>query len=131
MPFHEFLSVFSIPTTVGGIVWLFVQTFIVFIIIVIADRVISHGVEMKHALILTFAAYFLSQLIPLGLAIVGVQLPSSIFLVLPLIVWIGLGELLLSGDFKTKLIVAVIAYVAFFALNASPLRSIVISLVPL
>ncbi len=131
MSFHEFLGIFGIPMSIGGIVWLFVQTFIVFIVIVIADRVISHGVETKHALILSFAAYFLPGLILFGFNLAGILLPSSILLVIPLLVWIGLGELMLSGDFKTKLIVAIIGYVAFFALNASPLRAIVTSLVPL
>lgn len=127
----EFLSIFGIPTTIGGIVWLFVQTLIVFLVIVVADRLIAHGVETKHAIILSFVAYFLPGLLFFGLNIAGISLPGSILLVLPLIVWIGLGELLLSGDFKSKLIVAVIAYVAFFAINASPLRSFVTSLVPL
>mgnify|MGYP001614001766 CR=1 FL=1 len=127
----EFLGILGIPASIGGIVWLFVQTFIVFIVIVIADRVISHGVETKHALILSFAAYFLPGLILFGLIIAGIMLPSSILLVVPLVVWVLLGELVLQGDFKSKLIVAVIAYVAFFALNASPLPSIVVSLIPL
>ncbi len=131
MVFHEFLGVFGVPTTIGGIVWLFVQTFIVFLVIVLADRLISHGVETKHAIILSFAAYFLPGLLILGISIAGISLPGSILLVLPLVVWIGLGEVLLSGDFKNKLIVAVIGYVAFFAINASPLPSIVTSLVPL
>ena len=131
MPFHEFLGVFGIPSTVGGIAWLFVQTIIVFIVIVIADRLISHGVDARHALILSFAAYFLPGLVLFGLNIAGVSLPGSILLVLPLLIWIGLGELLLEGDFKSKLIVAVIAYVAFFAINASPLQQFVTSLIPL
>lgn len=131
MAFHEFLGIFGVPTTIGGLVWLFVQTFAVFLVIVLADRLISHGVEMKHALILSFAAYFLPGLLRLGLSIVGISLPDPIVLVLPLLIWIGLGELLLEGDFKGKLIVAVIAYVTFFALNKSPLPSIVMSLVPL
>ena len=131
MAFHEFLSTFGVPTTIGGLVWLFVQTFAVFLVIVVADRLISHGVEIKHALILSFAAYFLPGLLILGLSLVGVSLPNAIVLVLPLLLWIGLGELLLEGDFKGKLIVAVIAYVTFFAINASPLRSFVMSVVPL
>ena len=96
MAFHEFLGVFGVPTTIGGLVWLLVQTFAVFLVIMIADRLISHGVETKHALILSFAAYFLPGLLILGLSIAGISLPGSIILVLPLIVWIGLGEVLLE-----------------------------------
>ena len=131
MTFHGFLGVFGVPATAGGIVWLLVQSLIVFLVIVLADRVIAHGVQTKHALILSFAAYFIPGLILFGLNLAGVLLPGSILLVVPLLVWIGLGELLLEGDFKSKLIVAVIAYVAFFALNASPLQSFVTSLVPI
>ena len=127
----DFISMFGIPTTIGGIVWLFVQTLIVFLVIMIADRVISHGVEMRHALILSFAAYFLPGLVLFGLKFAGVVLPGFVLLALPIIVWIALGEVLLEGDFKNKLIVAVIAYATFLIINASPLQSIVISLVPL
>ena len=131
MPLHEALAIIGVPSTIGGVVWLVVQTLIVFLVIVIADRAISHGVEMKHALILSVAAYFLPGLLLFGLNIAGMLLPGSILLVLPLLVWIGLGELLLEGDFKNKLIVAIIAYVVFLAINASPLPSIVMSYVPL
>ncbi len=127
----EFLSMFGIPTTIGGIVWLFVQTLVIFLVIMIADRVISHGVEMRHALILSFAAYFLPGLLLFGLNVAGVVLPGFVLLALPIIVWIALGEVLLEGDFKNKLIVAVIAYATFLVINASPLQSVVVSLVPL
>ena len=127
----EFLGTFGIPSTLGGVLWLFVQTLIVFLVILIADRVISHGVEIRHALILSFAAYFLPGLILLGLNFAGINLPGFVLLVLPVIVWIALGEVLLGGDFKSKLIVAVIAYATFLVINALPLQIFVTSIVPL
>lgn len=126
----DFFSGFGI-TTIADVLWLFVQTLIIFVVIVIADRVVSHGVDIKHALILSFAAYFLVLLLPFGLSLTGISLPYFVIAVLPILVWIALGEILLEGDFKTKLIVAVIAYAAYIIINVLPVHSFVTSLIPL
>ena len=126
----EFLGL-AIPTSVGDFVWLATQTFLIFIAIVIADKVLTHGVEAKHALILAVAAYFLPGVALFAVSLAGLVLPGIVLLVFPLIIWIILGEILLEGDLKDKLIVAVIGYAIFLIINAVPLRAIVSSFIPI
>ncbi len=102
-------QIFSSLPSVGGIISLLINVIITAIAIMIADKVITHEIEAKHSLIMAFIAYFL---LPLGLSylITFVPVVSAIAFILPLVVWIILGEILLKADSKQKAIVAVIAY---------------------
>src|SRR3989338_4579676 len=96
----------GVPSSIADVVWLVVQAIIIFAVIVVSNHIIAHGVGMKHALIMSFAAYFLVPLIFFGMMSSGFALPYVGF-VIPLIVWIILGEVLLEGDMKDKAIVEV------------------------
>ena len=102
-------QVFAALPSVGGVISLVINVVVTALAIMIADKVITHEVEAKHSLIMAFVAYFL---LPLGLSYLIAFVPavSAIAFILPLIVWIALGELLLKADRKQKAIVAVIAY---------------------
>ncbi len=123
----EFLGV---PSSIADVVWLVVQSLIILVVIVVSDHIIAHGVGIKHALIMSFGAYFLVPLILFGMMFSGFVLPYVGFII-PLIVWIILGEVLLEGDMKDKAIVGVIAYVAYLALAFSGLQGVVTSVVPI
>lgn len=116
-------------SSVGGIVWLVVQALIIFAVIIVSGRIIAHHVGIKHALIMSFAAFFLVPLIIIGLSFGGYVLPQMQYLI-PLVVWIILGEILLEGDLKNKAIVGAIAYVAYLALSFSGIGAAVVGMVP-
>ena len=122
MAFHSLLGI----PTIGHAVWYVVQSIIIFFVIVIIDRLVAHGVDAKHAIYMSFGAFFIGQLIPLILALIDLSIPS---ILVTLIIWIILSESLLEGDTKEKLIVGVIAFVAFIALDLSPLNGMVVDLV--
>jgi hypothetical protein len=69
---------------------------------------------------MAIAAYFLAPILMGVLIIAGIALPSILALyVIPLIVWIILGEVLLSSisDRKKRLEVAVVAFVIYTILT--------------
>ncbi len=116
------LGIIGLPT-IGHAAWYVVQSVIIFFVIVIADRFVAHGVQAKHAIYMAFGAFFIGQLVALGLAFASITVPSLLF---SLIIWIVLSETLLEGDTKEKLIVGIVAFVAFLALDFSPLPTMVI-----
>ena len=102
-----------IPTTVGGAIGLLVQILIIWVVVILADKVIEHKMEAKRSLILAVLAYFLS---PLVLGFVSIPY-AAIFI--PLVVWIALGEVLFrkQGTVVSRLKVAAIAFVIYLILN--------------
>ena len=107
-----------IPFTlsIGGAVGLLVNVIIIFIAIVIADKVIAHEIEAKKSLIMAFVAYLIVPLILGAIISAGLSIPYIIYII-PLVVWVALSELLLKAEMKKKLIVAVVAFIIFTALN--------------
>ena len=111
----EILASF-IPSSVGGAIGLLVQILIIWVVVMLADKVIAHQIQAKHSLILAVLAYFLS---PLVLAFAAIPIPFA-GIIVPLIVWIVLGEILLrgySGGAVARLKVAAIAFVIYLILN--------------
>lgn len=112
-----------IPTTVGGVVGLLVEVLIIWIAVMVADKIIAHQIEAKHSLILAALAYFLA---PLILAFAAISIPFA-GIIVPLLVWIVLGELLLrgSGDFKARLKVAAVAFMIYLILTILSVPAII------
>lgn len=121
------IGLLNIPSTIGGVAWILVQTIIIFAVIVISDHFIAHGVGIKHALLMSFVAYFLAPLILVGASMSGFVMPFIQYII-PLVVWVILGEILLEGDMKDKAIVGVLAYVTYLVLGFSGLQATVISM---
>ena len=114
--------------TLGGIIATLVNVLIIFLALVIADKVIAHNVNVKRLLIMALIAFFLAPII--GSLIAGYVAIPYIGLILPLIVWIILGELLIKeADMKTKLKVVVVAFVVYTFLSLY-LTPVIISLLP-
>jgi hypothetical protein len=112
------LEPFGVFLSVGGIIGLFINAVVTSIAIVIADKVIAHNIEFKHAFIMAIAAFFITPMFITGLMLAGFYIDLSLSLyVLPLLVWIILSELLLQSEVKTKLYVALFAFVVFLVLR--------------
>jgi hypothetical protein len=102
-------SVFSSLLSIGGIISLAINVIITAVAIMLSDKLIAHEISPKKSVIMAVIAYLI---VPLVISIIASFAPAiSLFgFVLPLVAWIVLGEILLSGDFKLKAIIAVIAY---------------------
>lgn len=118
MVFHETLL------NAGYIISLLISSLVAFIAIVIADKLIAHNFEAKHSFIMAIVALFATPIVIgfiLGMlalplfVVAGVEVISG--LLLPLVVWIALGELLLESDRMTKLKVVIIAFVVYLVLS--------------
>jgi hypothetical protein len=132
MDVASILSTFGIPLTIGGIIGLLIDAIIVTIVIIISDKIIAHGIEAKHAFIMAFASYFLAIILMLGLAFANIVLPSLLAVyIIPLLVWVVLGELLLkSADRKKRLEVAVVAFVIYTILTFVGVPAMLYSFIP-
>jgi len=132
--FEALLSV--VPLSIGGVISLLINALLVFIVLVVVNKIIEHEMEAKHSLIMAFLALFLAPLAMAVIAMTGVSAVIPYFgiiamFVIPLLVWILLGELLLKGDRMEKLKVVLIAFVVYFILNFIGVSIMIRSLIPI
>lgn len=107
---------FEYLLSIGYIVSLLISAAVAFIAIAIVGKLIAHNIEAKHSFIMAIVALFVTPII--GTFIVQyIAIPYFGAFILPLIVWIALGEVLLQADTVTKLKVAVIAFVVYLVLS--------------
>ncbi|MBI5332006.1 MAG: hypothetical protein HZB65_00370 [Candidatus Aenigmarchaeota archaeon] len=123
-----------LPLSLAGIIGLLITTFIIFIALVIADKVIAHEMNIKHVLIMAFLCAFIVPIIT-TIALQFLSIPvgfSQIFYYgLPLLSWVVLGEVLLGGEFKEKLAVAFIAFAVFTALQMFGISAMLMGFLPI
>jgi len=111
MALESLLAVFSSLLSIGGIISLLINVVLTAVVIMILDKVIAHEIEPKHSLVMAFLAYFVAPLL-ISVAVQFVPIIALLGVVLPLIVWMLLGQVLLKADMKQKAIVAIVAFVA-------------------
>ncbi len=102
--------------SIGYVVSLLVSAVVAFIAIVVSDKAIAHNIEAKHSFIMAIVALFV---VPIIGAFIAPYVPIPYFgaFILPLIVWIALGQVLLSAEMKTKAIVTIVAFVVYLILS--------------
>jgi len=116
---EQMVDVFSLlpVASVSGAIWMFIESIIVAIVVVIADRIIAHEMEMKHAVAVSIAAFFaIPFLMNAVFSIVQIDYMFMTIIIngLPLLVWIILAEVFLgSTDHKTKIELAFVAWIAY------------------
>ena len=122
----------ALPLSVGGAIGLLLTTLIIFVAIVLSDKILSHEMDTKHVLIMSFLCAFVVPLIT-SLVTSLISFPAGFsqifFFGLPLVSWIIIGEFLLEGDMKQKLTVAFIAFAIFTALQMFGITGIVRSFI--
>jgi hypothetical protein len=103
--------------SVNGALWMFIESLIVAAVVVFADRIIAHEMEVKHAVIVSIAAFFAIPFLmsaALPLLFFNATFNIIFFYGLPLLVWILLAEAFLSGaDHKTKIELAFVAWIVY------------------
>jgi hypothetical protein len=112
-----------IPTTIGGVIGLLIQVLIIWIAVMLSDKIIAHQIEAKHSLILAVLAYFLVPLV-FSFAAIGIPYAS---IVVSLAVWIALSEVLLrqTPGFVAKIKVAAVAFVIYLILTFANISGII------
>ena len=118
------IMVFENLLSVGYIITLLISSIVAFIAILIVDKVVGGNFEPKHAFIMAIVALFISPIV-LGFIFSSLSLPTMVVgtidiisgFILPLLIWITLGEALLSADKMAKLKVTVIAFVVYLILS--------------
>ncbi len=115
-----------IPLSVGGAIGLLINVVIVAVILMLTDRFLAHEMSAKNSFIMAFIAYFV---VPILLSFAAVSFPFSGY-VIPLIIWIGLGEVLLKGSRKGRLTAAAVAFVVYIVLTMLGVQSLLASLIP-
>ncbi len=108
----------ALPLSAGGIIATFIDAIIAFAVIVIVDKFIGHNFEPKRTFAMAIVALFVAPIISVAL-IGSTALPGFVSVyVVPLVLWIVLGELLLRGEsMKTKLEVTIIAFIVYSVLR--------------
>ncbi|MFH1631240.1 MAG: hypothetical protein ABIA21_03420 [Candidatus Aenigmatarchaeota archaeon] len=111
-----------LPLSVGSALGLLINTLVVFVVLIIVNKLIEHDMEPKQSFIMAFLAMFITPIVMLAIGLSGVASVIPFFgvivlLLIPLIVWIVLGEVLLKGDMKEKLKVIVVAFLVYTILN--------------
>lgn len=109
MAFEPLIGILSSLLSINGIISLLINVIITTAIIAIISRLIAHESNIKHCFIMSFVSYLVVPLIVSYLIIFAPGI-GTVSIILPLIIWIILGEALLNAGRKQNLIIAVIAY---------------------
>lgn len=106
-----------IPLTIPGIVAMFLDSLLAAVVIILADKIIAHNIEAKHAFMISGIALFIAPILG-AFAASYIALPGFIFAyILPLLVWVALGEILLQADRMAKVKVMAVAFVVYLVLS--------------
>ncbi len=119
----------AVPLSIGGVIALLLNAVVAFIALVIADKLIAHSIDAKKIFIMALVALFITPIIgAVILSLVALPVLVSAY-ILPILVWLVLGEVLLSSDSGTKAKVAVIGFVVYIILSMF-LSPFLFSLIP-
>ncbi|MBI5061251.1 MAG: hypothetical protein HZB67_02975 [Candidatus Aenigmarchaeota archaeon] len=107
--------------SVNHAIWMIIEALIVSVVVIISDRFIAHEMEVTHALAVSIAAFFAIPFLTSAVfmfASLGAMFNIVLFYGLPLVIWIILAEMFLSGaDHKVKIELAFIAWAAYLAID--------------
>ncbi|MCX6815248.1 MAG: hypothetical protein NT120_00150 [Candidatus Aenigmarchaeota archaeon] len=112
--------------SIGYFISLIIDVIIITIILYITDKFLAHEVSLKHSAIMAVIAYLAA---PLVLAYSGISIPFAVYII-PLIVWIILGELLLKGSRGGRMKAAAVAFIIFLILNFAGVPTMLTSAIP-
>lgn len=115
-----------LPLTVGAIVALAINVIIVTAVLSLSNKLLAHEMSVAHSLMMAVISYFV---VPIFLSLVNISFPLSGYII-PLVVWIALGEVLLKGDRMGKLKAAAAAFVIYAVLFSLGVLGFVAGLIP-
>lgn len=108
----------AVPLSAAGIISTLINAVIASIAIIIVSKLMKQSLGAKRAFLIAIISLFI---IPVIFALIAeaVVLPGFVIAyIIPLIVWILLGEILLSGEgMMNKLKIIIIAFVIYIILS--------------
>ncbi|MBI2584073.1 MAG: hypothetical protein HYW25_05370 [Candidatus Aenigmarchaeota archaeon] len=108
-----------------SILVLVVQLLIIWIVVLLSAKLVASGIGALRAFVLAFLAYFLP---PLVFSFFSISIPYAA-IIIPLIVWIILGELLLrEATLGGRLKITIVAFIIYLILQFIGLPGIIIGL---
>src|SRR5687768_12610621 len=105
--------------TVASVLATLVSALVAFVALVISDKFIAHGIETRRLAIISIAALFIA---PIAGTLISSYLLVPLYIaayLLPLAIWIILGEFLLTNDRMTNFKVAAIGWVVYIILSVT------------
>jgi hypothetical protein len=114
-----------IPLSLGGVIGLLINVVIITIVLAVADKVLAHEMSLKKSFIMALVAYLV---VPIILSAAEISFEFSGYII-PLVVWVVLGQFLLKGGHKKKLIAAAVAFIVWIILFAIGVPGMLASLI--
>lgn len=114
-----------IPLSLGGVIGLLINVVIITIVLAVADKVLAHEMSLKKSFIMALVAY---MVVPIILSAAEISFEFSGYII-PLVVWVVLGQFLLKGGHKKKLIAAAVAFIVWIILFAIGVPGMLASLI--
>jgi|SRR3989344_4636827 len=101
----------------GWIISTLINAVVAALALIISDKFIAHQIDAKRILIMALLAMFVAPLLAsLAFGFTSVAGPIAVYLV-PLLVWIILGEVMLSAERMVKLKVAAVGFFVYVLLS--------------
>ena len=91
-----------------------------------ANLLVEHGIEIKRIIPMALIAYFVTPIVG---SLIAPSIPIISYL-LPLVIWVILGEIILTDiEVKKKALIAALGYAIFFVLTYINLQGLIFSLI--
>ena len=103
-----------------------INVVIITVILSLADKFLAHEMSLRNSLIMALIAYLV---VPVILSFANISFAFASYII-PLVVWIILGEILLKGGRKGRLMAAAVAFIAYLVLTFAGVPFLIASLIP-
>src|SRR3989338_738193 len=115
-----------IPFSLGGIIGLLIDVVVITAVLLVTEKFLAHEMAVRNSFIMGFIAYLI---VPLVFAFAGISIPFA-GIIVPLIVWIALGEVLLKGSRAGRLKAAAVAFIVYLALSMVGVPGMIAAFIP-
>jgi len=117
---------FDITAPVSSTISLLIECVVITISLSLANLLVEHGIEIKRIIPMALIAYFVTPIIG---SLIAPSIPIISYL-LPLVIWVILGEIILTDiEVKKKALIAALGYAIFFVLTYINLQGLIFSLI--
>jgi len=117
---------FDITAPVSSTISLLIECIVITISLSLANLLVEHGIEIKRIIPMALIAYFVTPIVG---SLIAPSIPIISYL-LPLVIWVILGEIILTDiEVKKKALIAALGYAIFFVLTYINLQGLIFSLI--
>ena len=114
--------------SLSGLISFIIQWIVILFALAFSDAIIEHNIEFKRLTIISFLSYLITPLVLMYSPIVFMY----DFIIMPLVVWIILGEILLrEATIKQRALITIIGYVIYYFLLIINVPYMIHSLIPI